>query len=104
MLAKSTRSKYSQVYSEEQYLFNLDVRILEAERMNESYAGVEAKNIYEDLYLCFYSNWLGVGSRGSILGNTFRFCTAVFYSLRDVLIKKNQPKIWNLDIFNKNTL
>lgn len=45
MAAKSTRSKYSQVYFGEQYLVDLDLRALEAEKMNQSYAGVETKNI-----------------------------------------------------------
>ena len=51
--------------------------------------------------LMFYPNWLAVASTRSILGNTFKFCIALFYSLSDVLIKKNEPKIWNLGIFDK---
>ena len=51
--------------------------------------------------LMFYPNWLAVASTGSILGNTFKFRIALFYSLSDVLIKKNEPKIWNLGIFDR---
>ena len=53
MVAKRARSKYSEVYFGEQYLVDLDLRALKAKKMNESYTGVETKNIYEGLCLCF---------------------------------------------------